>query len=68
MTAYVARRLSLLIPTLLFITMAVFLSVRFVPGGVIDQMVTQMGATGETDAIDRVRLQNALGPDAVEVR
>ncbi len=36
MRAYVIRRLLLLIPTLLILTILVFLSVRFIPGDVID--------------------------------
>lgn len=50
MAAYFARRLLLLIPTFLGITMLVFGVTRFVPGGPVDQMIMQMqgaGAGGE---------------------
>ncbi len=50
MAAYFARRLLLLIPTFLGITMLVFCVTRFVPGGPIDQakLQAQMGSvTGE---------------------
>ncbi|HRV81607.1 MAG TPA: hypothetical protein P5218_09235, partial [Planctomycetota bacterium] len=52
MAAYFARRLLLLIPTFLGITMLVFSITRFVPGGPIDQAVMQMqmGGGGEGGA------------------
>jgi len=46
MAAYFARRLLLLIPTFLGITMLVFAITRFVPGGPIDRMIMQMQAGG----------------------
>lgn len=46
MAAYFARRLLLLIPTFLGITMLVFAITRFVPGGPIDQMIMQMQSGG----------------------
>ena len=36
MRAYIIRRVSLIIPTLFLLTILVFLSVRFIPGDVID--------------------------------
>ncbi|MDF1837455.1 MAG: ABC transporter permease subunit, partial [Planctomycetota bacterium] len=52
MAAYFARRLLLLIPTFIGITMLVFGITRFVPGGPIDQwqMQMQMGGAGEGGA------------------
>ena len=51
MGAYFARRLLLIIPTFLGITMLVFLITRFVPGGPIEQAIMQMqGATGAGEA------------------
>ncbi len=46
MAAYFARRLLLLIPTFLGITMLVFGITRFVPGGPIDQMILQLQSGG----------------------
>ncbi|MFT7667550.1 MAG: microcin C transport system permease protein [Planctomycetota bacterium] len=46
MAAYFARRLLLLIPTFLGITMLVFGITRFVPGGPIDQMIMQLQSGG----------------------
>ena len=36
MTAYIIRRLLLILPTLFILSILVFLSVRFIPGDVID--------------------------------
>ena len=41
MTAYVIRRLLLVIPTFLGITVLVFVLTRFVPGGPIERMIAQ---------------------------
>jgi peptide/nickel transport system permease protein len=40
--AYAIRRLFLIVPTLLLVTIIVFLSVRFIPGDVIDQLVSEI--------------------------
>jgi peptide/nickel transport system permease protein len=47
MRAYIIRRIALILPTLLFVTIIVFLTVRFVPGSLIDLMASQ--AVGESD-------------------
>ena len=46
MRAYIIRRLLLIIPTLFILTILVFLSVRFIPGDVIDVMVADLVHTG----------------------
>jgi peptide/nickel transport system permease protein len=61
MRAYLIRRLLLIIPTLFILSIIVFLSVRFIPGDVIDVMAQDMMFTaGE---IDREALERALGLD-----
>ncbi len=47
MQRYVARRMMLMIPTLLGVTFVVFLMVRSVPGDVIDQILGDFGAGDE---------------------
>ena len=42
MRAYFIRRLLLVVPTLFILSVLVFLSVRFIPGDVIDNMVGRM--------------------------
>ena len=64
MRAYTIRRLFLIIPTLFLVTILVFLSVRFIPGSVIDLMVSevaQQSASGEEVTVDVIR--HALGLD-----
>ncbi|MDE0027498.1 MAG: ABC transporter permease [Spirochaetaceae bacterium] len=61
MRAYIIRRLLLIIPTLLLMTILVFLSVRFIPGDVIDVMVSRMDTAG--GGIDREALERQLGLD-----
>ena len=64
MRAYLIRRLLLIIPTLLLLTIIVFLSVRFIPGDVIDVLMVEMSAwhaAGED--LNRERLERMLGLD-----
>jgi peptide/nickel transport system permease protein len=63
MSAYIIRRFSLVIPTMVVVTMVVFLSVRFVPGDVIDMMIAQMGSSGSMTPINRQYLEKAMGLD-----
>jgi peptide/nickel transport system permease protein len=42
MRAYAIRRVLLIFPTLLLLTIVVFLSVRFIPGDVIDMMISEV--------------------------
>ena len=62
MRAYIIRRLVLIIPTLLILTILVFLSVRFIPGDIIDVMVGDLAYMGAGD-IDREALERKLGLD-----
>jgi len=41
MTAYIIRRLLLIIPTMFLVTVIVFVGMRFIPGDVIDQIVAE---------------------------
>ena len=61
MRTYIIRRLLLMIPTLLLLTIVVFLSVRFIPGDVIDAMVGRMDQSATN--IDREALEHLLGLD-----
>ena len=65
MRAYLIRRLLLLIPTLLILSIIVFLSVRFIPGNIVDAMVAQIEAwqAGGAAIIDREDLERMLGLD-----
>ena len=64
MRAHIIRRLLLIIPTLFILSILVFLSVRFIPGDVIDVMMGRMeflGAGGM--GVDREALEKMLGLD-----
>ena len=53
----------LLIPTLLILTILVFLSVRFIPGDVIDAMAGRIEAQGAGASMDREAVERMLGLD-----
>ncbi len=62
MRSYIIRRLLLLIPTLLIVTIIVFCAVRFVPGSVIELMASQIGeAENMEEAIQAIK--HSLGLD-----
>ena len=64
MRAYIIRRLLLIIPTLLILSMLVFLSVRFIPGDTIDLIATKMEAfVGPGAQVDRELIERKLGLD-----
>ena len=66
MRTYIIRRVLLLIPTFLLLTVLVFLSVRFLPGDAVDVMMARVaameGASGTVD-FDRDRVVRMLGLD-----
>ena len=65
MQNYIIRRLLLMIPTFIIITLLVFAMVRFIPGSVIDIMLSEMGLeSGGAEGFDRAALEAALGLDA----
>jgi len=61
MQAYIIRRLLALIPTLIFASLIVFITVRLIPGDIIDLMLSSndIGA----DKKSRIQLEAALGLD-----
>ena len=61
MRAYIIRRILLIIPTLFILSIIVFLSVRFIPGDVIDTMLASDQNT--MVGIDREALLRQLGLD-----
>lgn len=61
MGAYLARRLLALLPTLLIASLIVFVTIRLVPGDVIDLMLSQNDVAA--DKLSRDQLVAALGLD-----
>ena len=60
MRAYVIRRLLLIFPTLFILSAIVFLSVRFIPGDVVDALEIKLDLIGE---LDRSAIERRLGLD-----
>jgi peptide/nickel transport system permease protein len=60
---YLVRRLLLAIPTLILVTMLVFLLVRFIPGSALDVMISQMSSSGGESFTDVEGLKHQLGMD-----
>ena len=63
MRAYIIRRLLLIFPTLFILSILVFLSVRFIPGDVIDVMQARMEVSVVGKSLDRKALEHELGLD-----
>ena len=60
MQEFVSRRLLALVPTLFFVSIIVFCSIRLIPGDVVDLMLSQNDiSTGQ----DRAQVETALGLD-----
>ena len=63
MRAYLIRRLLLTIPILIILSMLVFLSVRFIPGDIVDVLMQEMMLTGSIQDVDREAVERRLGLD-----
>ncbi|UCC17397.1 MAG: ABC transporter permease [Dehalococcoidales bacterium] len=63
MQAYLIRRVLLIFPTLVLLTIIVFLSVRFIPGDVVDMIISEVNTEGVMsyeEARDMIRDQLGL--------
>jgi peptide/nickel transport system permease protein len=61
MRTYIVRRLLLLIPTLLLVTVIIFCAVRFIPGSVIELMAAETGEAEDPEAsIELIKHQLGL--------
>jgi len=65
MQAYIVRRLLALIPALFFASIIVFVTVRLIPGSVIDLMLSQNDISA--DKLSREQLRIAGGPPACDL-
>ncbi len=64
MRSYIIRRVTLIIPTLILVTILTFLMVRFVPGSVLDMMISdQQTASGTDIETLKKNLEASLGLD-----
>ena len=55
MKTYIVRRLLLMIPTLLGITLICFALTQFIPGGPVEQMISRIRAAGSEKGMDASR-------------
>jgi len=63
MTAYIIRRLLLMIPTIVLVSIIVFAGIRLIPGDVIDQMVTEhvfASVTERDQTVEAIRAKLGL--------
>ena len=61
MLGYIGKRLLLFIPSLILVTIIVFLLIRFIPGNAIDQIVSEASLQGVE--VDRATITHELGLD-----
>ena len=61
--SYIIRRLLLMIPTLFMVTIIIFVSIRLVPGDIIDVMMNEQGEEASL-GITRAEIEHKLGLDA----
>ncbi len=64
MTAYIARRILLMVPTLLGILFVSFIVVQFAPGGPVERVIAQLsgadtGASSRISTLFRGRFRRA---------
>jgi peptide/nickel transport system permease protein len=62
MLTYIFRRLLLMIPTLLVVTIIVFFLFRLIPGNIIDLILTEQ-SIGASSELSRAELEHRLGLD-----
>lgn len=68
MTAYIIRRVLLLIPTVILVTMVLFGIIRLMPGDIVDMMVTmhggeELGVEAQQEQLDAESVRRMLGLD-----
>lgn len=69
MLTYLARRVLLMIPTLLVISLLIFLIIKLPPGDYLSNQIAELRAQGETSAMERaefLRTQYALDRSIME--
>ena len=62
MAKYIIKRLLLLIPTIILVTLIVFVLMRMLPGSAVDALVLRLNSTG-TYTVDREDVEAQLGLD-----
>ncbi|PST87014.1 ABC transporter permease subunit [Photobacterium jeanii] len=65
MLSYFLRRMMLVIPTFLGITLLIFTITRFVPGGPVERLLATMQTQGDVQTTSDVGMSNALSEDQI---
>jgi len=63
MRAYIIRRLLLMIPTVVLVSIIIFIMIRLLPGDIVDAIATESGMEGMVITVDREAIIKALGLD-----
>ena len=63
MQNYIIRRLLLTIPILILVSIIVFLSIRFIPGNIVDAMISSQQSHGSSGTLNRAAIEHELGLD-----
>ncbi|MGB8263302.1 MAG: hypothetical protein WCF70_05320, partial [Dehalococcoidales bacterium] len=63
MRSYIIRRLLLMIPTVFFVTIIIFMTIRLIPGSIVDIMVSNYGMYGTVTEAGKQAIKHALGMD-----
>jgi peptide/nickel transport system permease protein len=63
MQSYILRRILLLIPTMIIVSLIVFFMVRFIPGDAVDMIQANLNRAGGTVHIEREQVEKLLGLD-----
>ncbi len=63
MQNYIIRRLLLTIPILILVSIIVFLSIRFIPGDIVDAMISSQQSHGSSGTLNRAAIEHELGLD-----
>ena len=61
MRQYLIRRILLMIPTLFLVSVVVFLTIRLIPGDIMQIMAIQMGQTTQGEQLDLEAIREMLG-------
>jgi len=68
MRDYIIRRVLLMIPTIIVVSIITFLLIRFIPGSVIEIMVSEQGGSSATLGIGRGEHEIVIDYDAIRAR
>ena len=63
MQNYIIRRILLTIPILFLVSIIIFLTIRLIPGNVVDAMAAGQQMHGASGTLDKTAIEKTLGLD-----